>query len=190
VCDYIRQGGNREQLLRRFEQAVSPGFDPDLHLQRIGCANQTTMLSSESVEVGEMFREAMRHRYGEAELPARFRAFDTICSATQDRQDAVLALLQDHPPDLMIVIGGFNSSNTSNLARICAAACPTYHIADGDGLLSATDIRHKPVGGHREVTTTGWLPAGEVVIGVTSGASTPDNLVGSIIQRLDHLSNV
>ena len=109
---------------------MSPGFDPDVHLQRIGCANQTTMLSSESLEIGEMFRAAMRDRYGDAELASRFRAFDTICSATQDRQDAVLALLDEQPLDLMIVLGGYNSSNTFNLARICAARVPTFHVAD------------------------------------------------------------
>ena len=111
----------RAAFLERFGQAISPGFDPDTHLARIGCANQTTMLSTESVEVGEMFRAAMRERHGEAELPARFRAFDTICSATQDRQDAVVQLLAEEPIDLMLVIGGYNSSNTCNLARICAA---------------------------------------------------------------------
>src|SRR5206468_3758888 len=130
------------------------GFDPDRDLQRIGCANQTTMLSSESLEIGEMFRQAMRDRHGDAALAARFRAFDTICSATQDRQDAVIALLATQPIDLMIVIGGFNSSNTYNLARICARTVPTYHIAEPEGLVSATEIRHKPVGGQQEVTST------------------------------------
>jgi 4-hydroxy-3-methylbut-2-enyl diphosphate reductase len=189
VCEYIRHGGDRARFLAQFEHAVSPGFDPDIHLQRIGCANQTTMLSSESVEVGEMFRSAIRDRYGDEELPARFRAFDTICSATQDRQDAVIALLQVQPLDLMIVVGGFNSSNTCNLARICAAAAPTYHIADPDGLVSAAEIKHKPVGGRHQVVTAGWLPPGDVVVGLTSGASTPDNLVGIVIERLDTLAN-
>ena len=189
VCDYIRQGGDSRALLTRFEPAVSPGFDPDVHLQRIGCANQTTMLSSESVEIGEMLRAAMRDRYGEAELASRFRAFDTICSATQDRQDAVIDLLRDQPLDLMIVIGGFNSSNTCNLARICAERCPTYHIGDADGLLSAAAIRHKPVGGSGERTTHGWMPGGPLVVGLTSGASTPDNLVGTVVHRLDALAN-
>jgi 4-hydroxy-3-methylbut-2-enyl diphosphate reductase len=189
VCDYIRRGGDRAAFLRQFEPALSSGFDPDTDLQRIGCANQTTMLSSESVEIGEMFRAAMRERYGDADMPARFRAFDTICSATQDRQDAVIELLRQQPLDMMIVIGGFNSSNTYNLARICAETCTTYHIADAEGLPSATVIRHKPVNARHEVTTTGWLPPGEVVIGLTSGASTPDNLVGTVIERLDRLAN-
>jgi 4-hydroxy-3-methylbut-2-enyl diphosphate reductase len=189
VCDYIRRGGDREAFLGRFAPAVSPGFDPDFHLQRIGCANQTTMLSSESVAIGEMFRQAIRDRYGDGELSSRFRAFDTICSATQDRQDAVIALLAEKPIDLMVVIGGYNSSNTCNLARICGERRPTYHIADADGLLSAEAIRHKSIGSKREVATAGWLPPGPVVIGLTSGASTPDNIVASVIGRLDQLAN-
>jgi 4-hydroxy-3-methylbut-2-enyl diphosphate reductase len=189
VCDYIRHGGDREDFLHRFAAAVSPGFDPDVHLQRVGCANQTTMLSTESVAIGEMFREAMRDRYGDAELPSRFRAFDTICSATQDRQDAVIALLAEQPIDLMIVIGGYNSSNTCNLARICAGQRTTYHIADVEGLISASAIRHRAVATKQEITTTGWLPEGPVTIGLTSGASTPDNIVGDVIRRLDELVN-
>ena len=189
VCEYIRHGGSAPALLQQFEHAVSPGFDPDTHLQRVGCANQTTMLSSESLEIGEMFRQAMRDRYGDEQLAARFRAFDTICSATQDRQDAVIALLAEQSIDLMVVIGGYNSSNTCNLARICADQRPTYHIADAAGLVSASAIRHKPVGGKQEVTTPDWLPAGPVVIGLTSGASTPDNIVESVIRRLDSLAN-
>ena len=189
ACDYIRSGGNREAFLERFQRAVSPGFDPDRELQRVGCANQTTMLSSESLEVGEMFRTAMRQRYGEAELPARFRAFDTICSATQDRQDAVTALLAEQSLHLMLVVGGFNSSNTFNLARICEQAVPTYHIADTSGLVAIDEIRHKPLNSAEEITTRNWLPEGEVTIGLTSGASTPDNLVGDVIRRLDSLAN-
>src|SRR5688500_17195754 len=147
------------------------------------------MLSTESLQIGEMFRQAIRDHYGDGELAARFRAFDTICSATQDRQDAVIALLREEPIDLMLVIGGLNSSNTYNLARICAGQVPTYHIADPDGLLSGGEIRHKPVTAKAEVVATGWLPAGPVRIGLTSGASTPDNLVGAAIRRLEQLTN-
>ncbi len=189
VCGYIRSGGSRTELMARVGRAASPGFDPDRDLQRVGCANQTTMLSSESLEIGEMFRAAMRDRYGDIELPRRFRAFDTICSATQDRQDAVLALLAGQPVDLMVVIGGLNSSNTCNLARMCMDRVPTYHIADPTGLVSAETIRHRTVGSPTEITSTGWLPRGDVTIGLTSGASTPDNLVGVAIQRLDVLAN-
>jgi 4-hydroxy-3-methylbut-2-enyl diphosphate reductase len=191
VCDYIRFGGDRAAFLERFAEAVSPGFDPDRDLSRIGCANQTTMLMTESLEIGEMFREAIRARYGEAALPAQFRSFDTICSATQERQDAVIALLQDEPLHLMLVVGGYNSSNTCNLARICAAKVPTFHIADPECMVSAGELRHRPVGAPS--TTVGieqvareWLPSsGPVVVGLTAGASTPNNIVGQVIQRLE-----
>jgi 4-hydroxy-3-methylbut-2-enyl diphosphate reductase len=194
VCDYIRAGGTpdaarREAFLARFAAASSDGFDPDLHLERVGCANQTTMLSTESMEVGEMLRQAMRDRYGDAELATRFRAFDTICSATQDRQDAVVQLLNDERLDLMLVIGGYNSSNTCNLARICAEKVPTYHIADPDGLVSASLVRHRDVADHAERMTSGWLPLdGPVRVGLTSGASTPDNLVESVIRTLERFT--
>ena len=190
ACRYIRGEGDHAAFLARFEHAVSPGFDPDAHLSRIGCANQTTMLSSESLQIGEMFRQAIQDRYGEAEAAQRFRAFDTICSATQDRQDAVSALLDAQPLDLVIVIGGYNSSNTCNLARICEPRAPTYHIAEADCLLSAFEIRHKSVGAKEERISTGWLPHGRnIAIGLTSGASTPDNLVGEVVRRLDALVN-
>jgi 4-hydroxy-3-methylbut-2-enyl diphosphate reductase len=189
ACDYIRLRGSRGVFLETFERAVSSGFDPDVHLQRIGCANQTTMLSSESLEIGEMFRQAIIDRYGEESLDSRFRAFDTICSATQDRQDAILALLDAEDLDLMVVLGGYNSSNTCNLARICAERLPTFHIADPDGLVSASEIRHKPAGGKHEVTTAHWLPGGRLAVGLTSGASTPDNLVEQVIRRLEGLAN-
>ncbi len=185
VCDYVRAGGDRASFLARFGAAVSPGFDPDRDLGRIGLANQTTMLMSESLGIGEMFRLAMIDRYGETRLAEHFRAFDTICSATQDRQDAVVALLDEHPLDLMVVVGGYNSSNTANLARICASRLPTYHVADLDALESATVIRHKPVGAKSEVRTSGWLPPdGPVRVGLTAGASTPDNIIGAVVLKL------
>jgi 4-hydroxy-3-methylbut-2-enyl diphosphate reductase len=88
-----------------------------------------------------------------------------------------------------VVLGGYNSSNTFNLARICAKRVPTFHIADPGALLSADAIRHKPIDVKHEIMTSGWLPAGRVTIGLTSGASTPDNLVGEVIRRLDELAN-
>jgi 4-hydroxy-3-methylbut-2-en-1-yl diphosphate reductase len=185
VCDYIRHGGDPDAFLTRFANAVSPGFDPDRDLIRIGLANQTTMLMSESLAVGEKLKQAMVDRWGLTSIDQHYEAFDTICSATQDRQDAVVALLRDRPVDLMLVIGGYNSSNTANLARICAESRPTFHVADPDCLLSKDEIRHRPVGSKTEVATVGWLPAaGPVCIGLTSGASTPDNLVGAAIERL------
>jgi 4-hydroxy-3-methylbut-2-en-1-yl diphosphate reductase len=193
ACGFIRRLIDQTQFLAQLGDAVSPDFDPGLHLERVGCANQTTMLMGESLEIGEMFRRAMADRYGEAELPRRFRAFDTICSATQERQDAVVALLDQHPLDLAVVIGGYNSSNTCNLARICAERVPTYHIEEPDCLASALEVRHRPVGAPStaavpELTTTGWLPAGELRLGLTAGASTPNNVVGQVIDRLGRLA--
>jgi 4-hydroxy-3-methylbut-2-enyl diphosphate reductase len=196
VCDYIRNGGDRTAFLARFANAVSPEFDPDIDLAHVGCANQTTMLMSESLEIGEMFRAAMTDRYGEAGLTAHFRAFDTICSATQERQDAVEALLASEPLDMMIVVGGYNSSNTCNLARICAAKVRTYHIADPACLVSAERIRHRPVGAPStanaaEVITEKWLAAqGHVVVGLTAGASTPNNIVGQVIETLERFTGI
>jgi 4-hydroxy-3-methylbut-2-en-1-yl diphosphate reductase len=196
VCEYIRNGGDREAFLARFETAVSPGFDPDVDLQRIGCANQTTMLMSESLEIGDMFRDAFRDRYGETALGQHFRAFDTICSATQERQDAVIGLLEREAVDLMIVVGGYNSSNTCNLARICASRVRTFHIADPGCLLSTERIRHRPVGlpstaPPSEVVTENWLPpAGRVIVGLTAGASTPNNIVGQVIETLERFTGI
>ncbi|HYN05858.1 MAG TPA: 4-hydroxy-3-methylbut-2-enyl diphosphate reductase [Vicinamibacterales bacterium] len=193
ACGFIRDGGDATAFISRFGEAVSPGFDPDRHLTRIGCANQTTMLMTESLKIGEMFRRAMADRYGEGELATRFRAFDTICSATQERQDAVVALLDEQRLDLMVVIGGYNSSNTCNLARICAERTPTFHIADPDCLVSSTEIRHRPIGAPStadvaEQTGRDWLPAGPLRIGLSAGASTPNNIVGQVIEKLGVLA--
>ena len=193
ACDFIRHGGDAGAFVARFGEALSPGFDPVRHLAHVGCANQTTMLMSESLEIGEMFKQAMLDRYGPAELPSRFRAFDTICSATQERQDAVIALLDAHQLTMTVVIGGYNSSNTCNLARICAERVPTYHMADTAGLLSAAEIRHRPIGAPStaavaEAVTSGWLPEGDLVVGLTAGASTPNNIVGQVIERLEQLA--
>ncbi len=195
VCAYIRHGGDRDAFLARFAGAASPGFDPDTDLTRVGCANQTTMLMSESLEIGEMVGAAMRDRYGD-EVATHFRAFDTICSATQERQDAVEALLDTEPVDLMIVVGGYNSSNTVNLARICAARVRTFHISEPGCLLSARQIRHRPVGSPstvkaEEVVTDEWLPAAaRRVVGLTAGASTPNNIVGQVIETIERFASV
>jgi 4-hydroxy-3-methylbut-2-enyl diphosphate reductase len=192
VCDYIRHGGDRAAFMARFAHAASPGFDPDRDLVRIGLANQTTMLMSESLEIGVEVERAMRDRYGDPDFAAHYRAFDTICSATQERQDAVVELLDRQTIDLMVVIGGYNSSNTCNLARLCAARVPTYHIADAACLASGQTIRHRPVGaakGHdAEIDSAGWLPAGPIAIGLTAGASTPNAIVGRVVQRLAELA--
>lgn len=183
VAGHIEHPGSAGAFLARFRNAVSPGFDPDQHLVRIGLANQTTMLSSESLAIAERLRQAMERRYGEPELAARFRSFDTICSATQDRQDAVRRLMAD-PPDVMIIVGGFNSSNTNHLAEICAGLAPTFHVESAEALLDVGRIHHKPVGAEGPVVAEGWLPKGHAIIGLTAGASTPDREIGRLIIRL------
>ena len=170
-------------IVERFHEATSPGFEPERDLQKIGLANQTTMLMTESLEVQELLRAAMRERHGEAALAERFRAFDTICSATQDRQDAVLKMLGEGGLDVMVVIGGYNSSNTQALTRICAERLPTFHISSADRIEGAT-IRHRPVGGHDETSSAGWLKEGPVTVGLTAGASTPNNVVGEVVERI------
>jgi 4-hydroxy-3-methylbut-2-enyl diphosphate reductase len=183
VCGYIRQQTTKEEFLARLGPAASAGFDPDVDLARIGLANQTTMLMSESFEIQELLRSAMRDRYGDAALEHRFRAFDTICSATQDRQDAVQAMLAEGGLDVMIVIGGYNSSNTQALAGMCARVLPTFHI-DDPSCITRDAIRHRPLGGGDAATTTAWLRPGRVAVGMTAGASTPDNVVGDVIDTI------
>jgi len=186
VCDYIEGRGSRDAFLARFAHAASPGFDPDVHLDRIGVANQTTMLAKESLAIGEEVGQAMARARGAEARAANFRTFDTICSATQERQDAVLALLEE-PLDAMIVIGGFNSSNTISLAMICAERVPTYHIEDASGIDPAAGTVHfrLPEVKHAEETRANWLPAGVPTrIGVTAGASTPNNKIGETVARI------
>jgi len=184
LCRFIEAGANLAEMEATFRVKVSPGFDFTRDLERIGVANQTTMLAQESLAIADRVGRALVARYGQAGLAGHFRTFDTICSATQDRQDAVLALIAE-PLDAMLVIGGYNSSNTTNLARICAARLPTYHIADAAGIDPATGtIRHKPVDGAGEVETAGWLAAGPRRIGITAGASTPNNKIGEAVERV------
>jgi 4-hydroxy-3-methylbut-2-enyl diphosphate reductase len=187
VCCYIAGDSDRGAFLEKFKDACSEGFDPDKDLGKIGFANQTTMLSRESIEISEILRGALRTRYGESELPDRFRHFDTICSATQDRQDAIRGL-GEKKMDLILVIGGYKSSNTGHLAEIASEFCPAYHVEDASSILSREKIRHKKIGSQEALETSGWLPEGEIKVGVTAGASTPNRLVEEVIQRLIDIS--
>lgn len=188
VANYILQGGDREEFLRKFAKAMSPGFDPDRDLDRIGVANQTTMLKSETEAIGKLFERTMMQKFGVEALNEHFLAFNTICDATQERQDAMINLLEKDL-DLMIVIGGFNSSNTTHLQEMAKEkGLASFHIDGAHRLLSRTVIEYKPL--HKEVTQTmGWLPQGEIQVGVTSGASTPDRVVEEVILRLLALAN-
>ena len=184
VCDYIEEGGDARAMSRRFAGCHSPGFDFARDLERVGIANQTTMLSGESLAIAEEIRRSMERRYGAAAIADHFRTFDTICSATQERQDAVLTLLQESL-DVMVVVGGYNSSNTTHLAALVESrGVQGYHIEDASCLDAATGtIRHQPVGQKQEVETAGWLGASRL-IGITAGASTPNNKVGETIARI------
>jgi 4-hydroxy-3-methylbut-2-enyl diphosphate reductase len=190
VCDFIERGGDVAAMEARFGNAVSPGFDFERDLQRVGLANQTTMLSGESLAIAEEIRRSVERRYGAAAVPERFRSFDTICSATQERQDAVLALIES-PLDVMIVVGGYNSSNTCHLAALVQSrGVPTYHLEDAAGVDPVTGaIRHQPIGTREEIATDGWLGQARI-IGITAGASTPNNKVGETIARICALAGV
>ena len=183
VCRYIVEGGDKESFLKKFGKAASSGFDPDRDLVRVGCANQTTMLSSESLEVAQLFQEAMVQRYGKETLDSHFRSFDTICSATQERQDAVVSMVKEGL-DAMVIVGGYNSSNTTHLCEIASLHTRAYHIEDAECLLSKEKIRHKPVGEKKLLETGSWIKEGPVKIGVTAGASTPDRVTGEVIETL------
>ena len=189
VCNYIIHGGNKAEFLSKFKGAYSEGFDPDVHLGAIGVANQTTMLRGETEEVQRRLRRAMSEKYGEGEIDKHFRFFDTICGATQDRQDALEKLLQQ-PLDLLLVIGGYNSSNTSHLAEMGEAKLPTYFIKNAAKMVSDKLIvhynQHKP----EEEETPDWLPAGRSTVGITAGASCPNNLIEDAIRRLFELRGI
>jgi 4-hydroxy-3-methylbut-2-en-1-yl diphosphate reductase len=187
VVGFILGQVSAEELRERLGHGMCPGFDPVKDLQRVGVANQTTMLMSETLAVGEELRKAMVERYGEENLEKHFELFDTICSATQDRQDALFELFEN-PLDVAVIIGGYNSSNTNNLAIIAADRIPrSYHIASGD-CISGDAIRHKPAGtpldAKEEVEERDWLPSGPVRIGLTAGASTPNSQIGLAIGRI------
>jgi len=184
LCAFIEGHGNRDALLQGFAHSISPGFDPDTDLEKVGVANQTTMLSNESLAIAQELGASMTRRWGEAALAEHFRTFDTICSATQDRQDAVLKLIAE-PLDVMVVIGGYNSSNTTHLAAICATAVPTYHVEDAQCIDPETgSIRYLPVGQRDPEQRDQWLPAGRITIGITAGASTPNNKIGETVERI------
>lgn len=183
VSNYILHGGDKTEFLAKFAKACSQGFDPDRDLDRVGVANQTTMLKSETEAIGKLFERTMMQRFGPDKLNDHFMSFNTICDATQERQDAMFELV-DAPMDLMIVIGGFNSSNTTHLQEIAIERhIPSYHIDSADRIVDERAIEHKPLHGDIE-RAENWLPAGPITVGITSGASTPDKAVEETIERI------
>ncbi len=189
VCNYIVNGGNKAEFLEKFKGAYSEGFDPDIHLTAIGVANQTTMLRGETQEVQHRLRRAMIQKNGETEIDKHFRFFDTICGATQDRQDALEKLLRE-PLDLLLVIGGYNSSNTSHLAEMGEDKLPTYFIKNAAKMESDKLIRHYDQHKHEEIEARDWLPARKLTVGITAGASCPNNLIEDAIRRLFELRGI
>ena len=186
VSEYILGNGDRESFMARFAKACSPGFDPDRDLIRVGVANQTTMLKSETEEIGRLFERTMLQRFGPIELNEHFLAFNTICDATQERQDAIFALV-DEPLDLMVVIGGYNSSNTTHLQEIAVSrGIRSFHIDTPERIGPGNRIEHMPLGGELEIELP-FLPEGPIRVGITSGASTPDRVVEDVIERLIEL---
>jgi 4-hydroxy-3-methylbut-2-enyl diphosphate reductase len=188
VCDYILNSGNKAHFLEKFKGAYSEGFDPDVHLQAIGVANQTTMLRGETEEVQRRLKNAMSKKYGADQVEKHFRFFDTIC-ATQDRQDALEKLLRE-PMNLLLVIGGYNSSNTSHLAEMGEAKLPTYFIKNAKKMESDKLIVHYDQHQGKEVETRDWFPPGKITVGVTAGASCPNNLIEDTIRRLFELRGI
>ena len=189
VCDYIRHGGDKQVFLEKFRNAHSPGFDPDLHLRTIGVANQTTMLRGETEEVQRRIRQAIVDRDGPERATQNFRFFDTICGATQERQDALRELL-DVRMNLLLVVGGYNSSNTSHLAEMGEEKLPTYFVRNASRLLSEKEILHYNLHQKNEVIAKDWLPSGPLVVGITAGASCPNNLIEETLMRLFELRGI
>lgn len=186
VTDYILNGGDKDEFMAKFSRACSAGFDPERDLERVGIANQTTMLKSETEQIGKLFERTMMKKYGPTQLNEHFQSFNTICDATQERQDAMLGLVEEKL-DLMVVIGGFNSSNTTQLQQIAIErGIPSYHIDSAARIESENRLEHKPLGRDLEVTQD-WLPPGEIVVGITSGASTPDKVVEEVIEKICEL---
>lgn len=184
VCQVIRGEREPEAVFELPGHAFSKGFDPRAHLSRIGVANQTTMLASESLEIAALVSKALEDRYGAEHREEHFRSFDTICSATQERQDAIVEMVADSRLDFMLVIGGYNSSNTGHLLEIALKSVPAYHICDASELISKRTIRHKPAGKNDTIESEDWIPEGPIRIGLTAGASTPHRAIGETIERM------
>lgn len=182
VANYILNGGDAAEFMTKFSRACSKGFNPDEDLKQIGIANQTTMLKSETEQIGKLFERTMMRKYSPSNLNEHFQTFNTICDATQERQDAMFQLAREKL-DLMVVIGGFNSSNTTHLQEIAIErGIASYHI-DCVERIDTNGIEHRLLDGSLQVTQH-WLPKGAITIGVTSGASTPDIVVADIVEKI------
>ena len=189
ICDYVRNGGDRQEFLNNFTKAHSEGFDPDSHLKEIGVANQTTMLKSETEEIQNRVKKAISDRDGS---PDNFQVFDTICGATQERQDALFDMLTK-PMDLLLVVGGYNSSNTTHLVEIGQENLPTYFIREASCLESLETVVHFDLEEKAEVESDNVLAGFDdqaATIGITAGASCPANLIEETIVRVLSLRGI
>lgn len=194
LCQYITGDRPKTEFFKDFSYHLSDGFDPELHLSRIGVVNQTTMLATETWEISTLIREAFSTRYGEESMKEHFAdTRDTLCYATSENQEAVRALIQSGG-DVALVVGGYNSSNTSHLVELLMhAKIPTYYIKDADELLSLQEVRHLDLDSKEVHTSKGWYPLERehpVEILLTAGASCPDALVDQVILRVAELAQV
>jgi len=189
ICDYIKHGGDKSTFLNRFKGGYSDGFDPDIHLTKVGVANQTTMLKEETEEIQNRVRQAIFERDGNDD---HCIIFDTICGATQERQDALFGMLKGHM-DALIVVGGYNSSNTQHLVEIGEENLPTFFVRTADCIDSLKTITHYDLEQKQEISSdysTIVDPSQEVTIGITAGASCPNNLIEATIVRIFELRGV
>jgi 4-hydroxy-3-methylbut-2-enyl diphosphate reductase len=187
LAKYISGEKPAAQFYTEFKGQYSAGFDAIKDLQRIGVVNQTTMLASDTQAIADYLKQTMMAKYGlsEENIKDHFAdTRDTLCYATNDNQTAVTGMLQTKA-DLAIVVGGYNSSNTSHLVELCEEKLPTYFISSEEKMLSATSIMHYNFHTHEELASENYLPSKTPAqILITSGASCPDALVEGVIRKL------
>jgi len=188
VCDYLLNGGDAAAFRARFRGAMSDAFDPDTHLTRVGVANQTTMLKSETEEIQRRVRDVIVRRDGQAN---NFSVFDTICGATQERQDALFELLK-HTMNLLLVVGGYNSSNTAHLVEIGEKELPTFFIRSAECIMSLEEIMHYDLHRKEEISaySTKFSADEPIVVGITAGASCPSILIEDTMLKVFALRGV
>ena len=181
----VKGEADADFFFTHFSDRYSEGFHPDRDLKRIGVVNQTTMLATETQAIADLLREAMVARYGEADILEHFAdTSDTLCYATTENQDATKALIEDGG-DVAIVVGGYNSSNTSHLVELCEARMPTYFVRDAQEIQSIDHIRHFDFHAREVHQTDGWYPrTSPVEIVLTAGASCPDALLDEVIRKV------
>jgi 4-hydroxy-3-methylbut-2-en-1-yl diphosphate reductase len=185
LAKYITGEKDSSQFFEEFKGQYSEGFNAEKDLQRIGVVNQTTMLASDTQAIADFLKQSMIQKYGNENNEEHFAdTRDTLCYATNDNQSAVTGMLETQA-DLAIVVGGYNSSNTSHLVELCEKKLPTYFINNEDKILSKRDILHYDFHGKQEILTSNYLPHKEPAkILITSGASCPDALVEGVINKL------